>query len=83
MITRNLSVFYALIFIPLIALIVEVEYELISSVTFASLLMSYAFIYHPFIGGLRLLALNKTDQKSFWQVFIPFRNMKYFKALFF
>jgi len=81
--TRNLLIFYSLVSIPLMALAVGIQYELISSVTFVSLLIGYAFIYHPFVSGLRLSALGILDQKNFWRTFIPFWNTKYFRALFF
>ena len=81
--SHNILVYYLLIFIPLIALAIGIKYELISSVTFASLLMGYAFIYHPFVSGLRLSALGILDRKNFWKTFIPFWNTKYFGVLFF
>lgn len=83
MTTRNIFVFYLLIFIPLIALAIGIRNELISAVTFVSLLMGYIFIYHPFVSGLRLSALGILDQKNFWKTFIPFWNTKYFSKLFF
>jgi hypothetical protein len=45
--------------------------------------MTYAFIYHPLISGLRLVATNKIPRSKLWLTFIPFWNKRYFSYLFF
>lgn len=81
--TRNILIFYGLIFIPLAALILSVKFGLISAEIFIALLLFYVFAYHPYLSGLRLIAMKKLDRKDFWRMSVPFWNTKYFKTLFF
>lgn len=80
--TKNILVYYLLIFIPLGVLILSSKNNLISPIVFFILLQIYAFLYHPYVSGLRLLALNKLEKKDFWRMFIPFWDTKFFKTLF-
>lgn len=81
--TRNILIFYGLIFIPLAALVVSVKLGIVSAEIFIVLLLCYLFAYHPYISGRRLISMKKLDRKDFWRTFIPFWNTKYFKTLFF
>jgi hypothetical protein len=57
---------------------------LIGSVVFVILLGIYCFLYHPFISGLRLIALGIIRKDEFIKAFIPgYYNFKYFSLLFF
>jgi hypothetical protein len=80
--TKNILVYYLLIFIPLGLLALCIKNNLISPVVFAIALQIYAFLYHPYVSGLRLLALNKLEKKDFWRMFIPFCDTIHFKTLF-
>ena len=80
--TKNILVYYGLIFIPLVALFLSAKNHLISPVIFVIFLFIYAFLYHPYVSGLRLLALNKIEKKDFWRMFIPFWDTIHFKTLF-
>jgi hypothetical protein len=80
--TKNILVYYALIFIPLIALVLSSKNNLISATVFVICLQLYVFLYHPYVSGLRLLALNKIEKKDFWRMFIPFWDTIHFKTLF-
>lgn len=80
--TKNILIYYLLIFIPLGVLILSSKNNLISPIVFVILLQIYAFLYHPYVSGLRLLALNKLEKKDFWRMFIPFWDTKFFKNLF-
>ncbi len=81
--TRNILIFYGLIFIPLAALILSVKFALISAEIFFVLLLLYLFAYHPYVSGLRLIAMKRLNRRDLWRMFIPFWNTKYFKTLFF
>jgi hypothetical protein len=80
--TKNILVYYALVFIPLGVLVLGSKNHLISPVIFVICLLVYAFAYHPYVSGLRLLALNKLERKDFWRMFIPFWDTIHFKTLF-
>lgn len=80
--TQNILIYYFLIFIPVLLMAVCIKYSLINSVTFFICLQVYALLYHPYVSGLRLLALNKLEKKDFWRMFIPFWDTKFFKTLF-
>ncbi|WP_159468116.1 hypothetical protein [Dyadobacter sp. 3J3] len=80
--TKNILVYYGLIFIPLGVLAFCTKNHLISPIVFVIGLQIYAFLYHPYVSGLRLLALNKLERKDFWRMFIPFWDTKFFKTLF-
>jgi hypothetical protein len=47
--TKNILVYYGLIFIPLGALILSAKNHLISPVIFVVFLFIYAFLYHPYV----------------------------------
>ncbi len=80
---RNLFVFYLLIVTPFAALIIFGKRHMISPGLFFGLLFFWAFVYHPLICGLRLLAHKKITPSQFPLNFIPFWNEKFFWFLFF
>jgi hypothetical protein len=82
MILKNILVYYLFIFTPALALALAVKYHLISSNFFLFALLFYCLVYHPFISGIRLLALGKVTGRRFWLNFIPGWNTKYFGTLF-
>lgn len=80
--TKNILVYYLLIFIPLGVLISSAKNDLINATIFFIGLQVYVFLYHPYVSGLRLLALKKLEKKDFWRMFIPFWDTIHFKTLF-
>ncbi|MCF0058052.1 hypothetical protein [Dyadobacter sp. CY356] len=80
--TKNILVYYLLILSPLAALILTTENGLINTTLFLIGLQIYIFLYHPYVSGLRLLALKKLERKDFWRMFIPFWDTIHFKTLF-
>jgi len=80
---KSLINFYVLIFAPISTIALLSADKLLSSQAFVWLLMIYAFIYHPLISGLRLIATNKISKRRLWYNFIPGWNSKYFAFLFF
>jgi hypothetical protein len=84
---KNIFVFYALIFSPLLFMFVYIfdpDIRLYFSSDFVvGFLIVYCLLYHPLISGLRLLSLNKITRAKFARNFIPGWNSKYFKVLFF
>lgn len=80
--TRNILAYYFFILVPFSLLVLSVKYDLISFMVFLIGIQIYAFLYHPYVSGLRLLALNKLEEKDFWRMFIPFWNTKFYKNLF-
>lgn len=79
---KNLIKFYLAIFLPLILIVILAVFDIIGPTLFVILLFGYAFIYHPFISGKRLLAIHEINKEDFWKNFIPFWNSKYFVDLF-
>lgn len=80
---RNIINYYAAIFAPISTIVLFANAKLISSNAFVLLLMIYAFIYHPYISGLRLIAANKIEKNQLLFSFIPGWNWKFFAFLFF
>jgi len=80
---RNIINYYAAIFTPISTIVLLANAKLISSNAFVLLLMIYAFIYHPYISGLRLLDANKIKKNPLLFSFIPGWNWKFFAFLFF
>ncbi|TXI14388.1 MAG: hypothetical protein E6Q66_06700 [Pedobacter sp.] len=83
MILKNISWFYLFIFLPMAILVTLACYNQINPIFFALLMMIYAFIYHPTISRIRLLAIGTIRKKDFTKTYIPFWNSKYFTQLFF
>ena len=80
---KNIYNFYALIFLPFIAILLLGKYDIIGNYAFGCLLMFYCLIYHPLISGLRLIASHRIAKNQLWYNFIPGWNWKYFSFLFF
>ncbi len=80
--TKNILIYYLLILLPLGLLILTAQNGFINSTLFFIGLQVYVFLYHPYVSGLRLLALNKIEKKDFWRMFIPFWDTIHFKTLF-
>jgi len=80
---KNLAVFYAAIFLPLISISLMVRSGMINSSAFVILLFGYAFIYRPLISGYRLILLGVIKRSDLFRNFIPFWNMRYYNLLFF
>ncbi len=79
---KNIFSFYIQIALPLALLNLFAKYDYINSNTFVGLLFAYAFLYHPFICGLRLLQCKKINKQDFGKNFIPLWNDKYWTFLF-
>jgi len=79
---KNIWLFYILLVTPMLTLYFLGKYHLISSTTFTVVLLSYGFIYHPLVSGLRLLALGLIPKEKMWKNWIPFWNETYSKELF-
>jgi hypothetical protein len=80
---KNIIIYYFLIFIPLTSLVVLRKTDEVGIYQFVAGLFIYVFIYHPFISGLRLKALNYINRSEFYKCFIPGWITKYFGVLFF
>ena len=83
MILKNIYIFYLLIFLPITLLAIGLMNNYFTSGSFTLLLLTYCFIYHPLISGLRLMATGKIGKNKFWFNFIPAWNWKFFEFLFF
>jgi hypothetical protein len=79
---KNILNYYAAIFLPVFSLQLIAANGLINSVNFTILLFTYAFIYHPFVSGYRLLSLGVIKRSELILNFIPGWNLKYFTLLF-
>ena len=80
---KNILVFYLAVFIPIAVLVYCGLIHAISNTQFFFGMLSYCFIYHPLISGMRLIQLNKIEASQFWKTFIPGWNWKFFSSLFF
>ncbi len=83
MFAKNIFSFYLLLLLPIAPLVLMAKAGYISNNLFVVLLFSYAFLYHPFVCGLRLVQNGKIRKQEFWKNFIPFWNDKYWTYLFF
>ena len=83
MLVKNIAAFYLLLLIPMGIIVLSVKYGYINSPTFILLLLTYIFIYHPLICGLRLVENKKIRPQDIWKNLIPFWNDKYWMFLFF
>ena len=83
MLTKNIFFFYLLLLLPISIIVLAAKYGYISSIIFALMLLTYVFLYHPFICGIRLVKSGKISRQDFWKNFIPFWNDKYWSFLFF
>jgi hypothetical protein len=79
---KNIWLYYILLVTPLLTLGLVAKYHLISSGNFVVVLLSYGFIYHPLVSGLRLLALGVIPKEKMWKNWIPFWNETYSRELF-
>ena len=68
---KKIAVFYAIIFFPLTTLVLLNALGLIKPMPFSIALAIYAFLYHPFISGKRLISLNAIKASNLWYNFIP------------
>jgi len=80
---RYLINYYAAIFLPLISLYLISLNGLLNSEEYVILLFAYAFVYHPIVSGVRLVALGVIKKSDFFLNFIPGWNVKHFGILFF
>jgi hypothetical protein len=80
---KNLAVFYAAIFLPLISIALMVRSGIVNSPVFVLLLFVYAFIYRPLLCGYRLISLGVIKRADLFRNFIPFWNIRYYNLLFF
>ena len=80
---KSLFVFYLAIVLPLALLVLAAKQLSLTPGVFVLLLSIYVLVYHPLVSALRLIATNKIKKSDFWQLMIPFSNMKYFSFLFF
>jgi hypothetical protein len=47
-------------------------------------ILFYAFIYRPFVDGIRLIKMGSMEKKEAWKLFIPFYyTTRYFHDLYF
>jgi hypothetical protein len=79
---HNLVVFYAYILTPIVIMMSLTMLQLIDSRTFTIAILGYALVYHPWISGLRLVALAVITPSKLIYNFIPFWNTRYFDYLF-
>ena len=80
---KNRFVFSLALLMPL-ALIMLVHYFNPFSIKFIVVSwLIHVFVYHPFVFGLRLVALGKIKFSEFWKTFIPFWNLKYYDYILF
>jgi hypothetical protein len=56
--------------------------HLINSGSFTILILGHAFVYHPWISGLKLVTLGVISPSRLIFNFIPFWNNRYFDYLF-
>ena len=80
---KSIINYYVAIFLPLISIVLLTVNGLMGNNIFILLLIIYAFVYHPFISGLRLISLEAIKKSEFVWNFIPGWNLKYFSLLFF
>jgi hypothetical protein len=80
---KNLAVFYAAIFLPLISVVLMSRTRFIDSMMLVILFFVYAFIYRPLISGYRLILLGAIKKSDLFRNFIPFWNIRYYNLLFF
>jgi hypothetical protein len=75
--------YYAAIILPLISIVLINLNGLLDSKEFTILLFAYAFVYHPIVSGVRLVALGVIKKSDLYLNFIPGWNLKHFGILFF
>ena len=80
---RRLVVFYIVIDLPLFLFVYLSKLHVIDSRFFFFGLVTYCFIYHPLICGLRLISLGIIPRSKYWRTVIAFPGDKYFWQLFF
>ena len=80
---RNIVNYYAAIILPLVCLLLINANGLLNSKQFAISILIYAFIYHPFVSGSRLLSMGIIKKSELAYSFIPGWILKHFAALFF
>jgi len=80
---KNLAVFYAALFLPLISIVLMARTRFIDSTILVILFFVYAFIYRPLVSGYRLMLLGVIKRSDLFRNFIPFWNIKYYNLLFF
>ena len=78
---KNLIIYYFTILIPLPILVWLAFSNKTNS--FVILLLFYALVYRPIIDGYRLIEKGVISKKGFWELFIPFWSIKWFKELYF
>ncbi|MCF4100578.1 hypothetical protein L1I30_02755 [Gillisia sp. M10.2A] len=79
---KNIYSFYVAILLPLGLLVSLLRLELISSTYFVILLLSYSFLYRPFIDGSRLVEKNIISKKDRWKLINPACRSQHFKELY-
>ena len=79
---QNIYSFYIAILLPLGLLVTLSRLELISSTYFVILLISYSFLYRPYIDGTRLVEKNIISKKDRWKLINPAWRSQYFKELY-
>lgn len=79
---RKLVRYYLAILLPLVAIIILINYKILTSFQFVISLLIYVFVYRTFVDGKRLVCKNIIKNNEIWKLIIPGMRFKYFKALY-
>ncbi|MEQ8238009.1 MAG: hypothetical protein RIA69_02295 [Cyclobacteriaceae bacterium] len=79
---KNKWTYYALIMIPIVALVLANNFELIGNIWFMCLLIFYFLVYRTYTDGKRLVDKGVIEKREIWKLLIPGYRVKHFKDLY-
>jgi hypothetical protein len=79
---KNKRTYYLVITLPIVALVLVHNFELIDNIWFMCLLIFYFVIFRTYTDGRRLVDKGVIEKREIWKLIIPGYRIKHFKDLY-